>query len=101
MAHQISEFKDQEAQDAYLSILDDWHNDLALTRAIASNMPRELLHVRNQLRLLGLGRSSAHTAAKVDSLACYLTVEGTEQELLRLGRVEKIKSAPIDAGRWG
>lgn len=63
-------------------------------------MPRELLHIRHQLRLLGLGRSAAHTAVKVDGLACYLAVEGAEEELLRLGRVEEVESAPVDAGRW-
>lgn len=98
MVHQISKLKDQKEQDAYLSILDDWHNDLALARAIASNMPREFLHIRHQLRLLRLGRSSAHTAAEVDGLACYLAVEGAEQKLLWLGRIEEVKSAPVDAG---
>ena len=100
MAHQISNLKDQKEQDAYLSIFDDWHNDLALARAIASNMPRELLHIRHQLRLLGLGRSAAHTAVEVDGLACYLAVEGAEEELPRLARVEEIETAPVDAGRW-
>jgi hypothetical protein len=63
-------------------------------------MPRELLHVWHQLRLLGLGRSAAHTAVEVDGLACYLAVEGAEQQLPRLGGVEEIESAPVDAGRW-
>lgn len=82
---------------AYLPILDDRHNNLALARTVTSNVPRELLHIRYKLRQLRLRSSSADAAPEGNGLACYLTVERAEQELLRVRRVEKVKAAPVDA----
>jgi hypothetical protein len=88
-----------EARATHLAFLDDRHNNLALTGAIACNVPWELFDIRHELRLHSLCRSATNTAPKRDGLACYLAVEWTEQQLLRVRRVEEVESTPIDAGR--
>lgn len=84
----------------HLVILDNRHNNLALARSITRNVSRKLLHIRHQLGLLSLGRRSANTAPEGNGLACYLALERTKQELLRVSRVEEVEPGPIDAGRW-
>lgn len=85
----------------HLPILQDRHNDLTLTRAITRNMPRELIHIRYQLRLLGLRRSAAYAAPKSDCLAGYLPVERAKEELRRVSGGQKVKTAPVDGGAGG
>lgn len=43
-------------------------------------MPREVLHIRHDDRLALLRRRSAHAPSKANLLACWTTLEGTEEE---------------------
>lgn len=44
-------------------------------------MPRKPIHIPNQLRLLLRRRRSTDTPPERDGLACYLALEGTQDEL--------------------
>jgi hypothetical protein len=87
------------ARATHLPFLDNWHDNLTLTRAITRDVPWELLNVRHELRLHGLRRGTTNTAPERNRLACYLTVEWAEQQLLRVRRIEEVEAAPINAGR--
>lgn len=54
----------------------DRHHDLALAISITCDVSRELVHVVDELRLLGLGGGTAHTSSKGDGLAGNFPLEG-------------------------
>lgn len=54
----------------------------------------------HKLRLLRQRCSPADAAPERNGLACYLAVEGTEQQLFWIRRVQEVEPAPVDAGRW-
>lgn len=85
----------------HLPVLDNRHDNLALTCAITRDVPWKLLHIRHELRLHGLRCGATNTAPKRDRLACYLPVERAEQQLLRVRWVEKVEATPVDARRRG
>jgi len=84
------------ARATHLPVINDWHDNLALTRAVTRDMPWELLHIRHELRLHGLRSGTTNTTPKRNRLARYLAVERAEQQLLRVRRIEKVKAAPVD-----
>lgn len=56
----------------YLAIPDDRHNDLALGISVTCDMSRELVDVRDELRLAALGGCSAYSSTKRNCLASDL-----------------------------
>lgn len=71
----------------------DGDNDLALRGAVASDVAREGVDIRDELRLLRRRRRAAHAAAEVDRLARHLAHEGPQDEALAVrGRVEDVES---------
>jgi hypothetical protein len=81
----------------------NWHNDLAAAVPIASDMPRESIHVRHKLRLPRCCSSSANAPPKRDGLACYFALERAEDELwvgcCREG-IERVEAGPVDCVGW-
>lgn len=71
----------KEDQVTYLPLLHNWYHNLALTRPITRNVPRELLHILHQLRLCFLRRLATDTTAKRNNLARYLTLERAKKQL--------------------
>lgn len=71
----------------------DGDDNLALRGAVARDMARERVNVRDKLRLFRRRRRAAHAAAKVDRLARHLAHEGPQDEALAMrGRVEDVEA---------
>lgn len=74
----------------------DGHDNLALARTVARDVPRERVHVGHQLGLLRRGGGAAHAAAKGDRLASHLPLERTQDQ----GRVVGTGRGVEDVEAW-
>lgn len=70
----------------------DGHHNLALAVSVAGDVAWERLHVLDQLCRLGLGGGTADAATKLYGLACYLALEGPEDELVGRGWVQNVEA---------
>ena len=84
-----------ECDTTYLPRLHNRHHNLTLTRPIARNMTRELLHILDQLRRSSRGSGAADSPVKGDGLTCYLALEGAENEARGVGRVSEVETSPV------
>lgn len=77
------------------------HDNLALTCAIACNVPGELVYIGDKLRCLRGCCGSAHAAFEQDCLACDLALKGAEDEFGWVGRIGEVEACPVDGVRGG
>ncbi len=80
-------------------------DNLTPARPVTRDVPRELVDVGNNLRLLCRCSCPAHAPPEGDGLACYLALEGREDELRAGGgggRVEGVEACGLElaVGGW-
>ena len=83
---------------ACLPIPHNRDDNLASTGRVARDMSRKLVYILNKLRLQTGSCGSAHAFPKGDGLACDVTLERAQYQLLRVRGVDDVEATPIDSG---
>lgn len=79
----------------YLSFLYNRHNNLTRAITITGDMTWKLLYIGHQLRLARLRCRATHSPSKGDSLASYLSLERTQNQLVWSAWVKHVETRPI------
>ncbi len=80
-----------EDADEFVAV-DQRHHDLGTRVGITGDMPRERVHIRDNLGSAGGGGDPADTFAERDTDACRFSLEGTDDELVA---IEEIEADPV------